>query len=123
MGVEATYCTAHVSPLCILVLVQSVTLEMPFTFSKLQIVRIWFFVYRTCDNTTVHATAEYKPHFLDCRIPNNRVFPQVYQTLQDASTYPSILTEAEQKFVQMVQHSPCASRGMQEMQDVLMLAA
>jgi hypothetical protein len=77
------------------------------------------YVYGFGDGNSVHAVVEYQRCFLNCRIPNRRVFTRVYQTLRDTGTLPGVLIAAERDvnesvdeeegIVQMVQSSPCAS--------------
>ena len=58
----------------------SVTFTMPFTFSFDEYADM-IYVYRFCDGNSVLAVAEYQQQFLNCRIPNRRVFTGVYQAL------------------------------------------
>ena len=77
------------------------------------------YVYSFSDGDSVHAIAEYQQCFLNNRIPTQRVFTRVYQTLRDTGTLPGIRTAAEryvnegideeEGIVQMVQSSPLAS--------------
>ena len=71
------------------------------------------YVYSFSDGNSVHAIAEYKQHFPKRRIPTQRVFTRVYQTLQDTGTLPSVRTVAKRDvnegIVPMVQSSPRAS--------------
>jgi len=53
------------------------------------------YVYSFSDSNSVHAIAEYKQRFLNCRIPTQRVFTRVYQTLRDTGTLPGVRTAAE----------------------------
>jgi len=75
-------------------------------------------VYGFSDGNSVHAIAEYQQLFLNRRIPTQRVFTRVYQTLRDTSALPGVRTAAEryvnegfreEGIVQMVQCSPRAS--------------
>jgi len=80
------------------------------------------YVYSICDGNSVDAIAEYQHRFPNLRIPNQRVFTRVYQTLRDTCTLPGVRTAAEsdvnegiddeEDTVQMVQSSPhvCAQR-------------
>ena len=91
---------------------------MPFTFSVAEYADM-IYVYGFCDGNSVHAVAEYQRRFPNRKIPNRRVFTQVYQTLRDTSTLPSVRIAAErdvnegvdeeESIVQMVQSSPRAS--------------
>jgi len=75
-------------------------------------------VYGFCDGNSVHAVAEYQKHFPNSRIPTQRVFTRVYQTLRDTGMLPGIHTAAEhdvnkgvneeEGIVQMIQSSPRA---------------
>ena len=77
------------------------------------------YVYGFSDGDSVHAIAEYQQRFLNHRIPTQRVFTRVYQTLRDTGTLPGIRTAAErygnegiheeEGIVQIVQSSPRAS--------------
>ena len=86
---------------------------MPFTFSFAEYADM-IYVYSFSDGNSVHAIAEYQQRFLNRRIPTQRVFAWVYQTLRDISTLPSVRTGAEhdvnegfdeEGIVQMVQSS------------------
>ena len=76
------------------------------------------YMYSFCYGNSVHAVAEYQRRFLNRRIPTQRVFTWVYQTLQDTGTLPGIRIAAERDvnervneeegIVQMVQSSPRA---------------
>ena len=91
---------------------------MPFTFSVAEYADM-IYVYGFCDGNSVHAVAEYQKHFPNSRIPTQRVFPRVYQTLRDTGTLPGVPIAAEldvnegvdeeEGIVQMVQSSPRAS--------------
>jgi len=91
---------------------------MPFTFSVAEYADMMY-VYGFCDSNSVHAIAEYQQRFLNCRIPTQRVFTQIYQTLQDTGTLPGVRIAAkcdvnegvdeEKGIVHMVQSSPGAS--------------
>ena len=91
---------------------------MPFTFSVAEHADV-IYVYGFCDSNSVHAVAEYQRRFSNRRIPTQRVFTGVYQTLQDTGTLPGIRIAAErdvnegfneeEDIVQMVQSSPHAS--------------
>jgi len=91
---------------------------MPFTFSVAEYADM-IYVYSFSDGNSVHAIAEYQQHFLNRRIPTDRVFTRVYQTLRDTGTLPGFRTAAERDvnegideeegIVQMVQSSPRAS--------------
>ena len=91
---------------------------MPFTFSVAEYADM-IYVYGFCDSNSVRAVAEYQQRFPNCRIPTQRVFTQVYQTLRDTSTLPGIRIAAERDvsesvdeeegIVWMVQGSPRAS--------------
>jgi len=91
---------------------------MPFTFSVAEYADM-IYVYSFSDINSVHAIAKYQQRFLNRRIPTQRMFTQVYQTLRDTSTLPGIRTAAERDvnegideeegIVQMVQSSPRAS--------------
>jgi len=91
---------------------------MPFTFSVAEYADM-IYVYSFSDRNSVHAVAEYQQCFLNCRIPTQRVFTRVYQTLQDTGTLPGVCTAAARDvnegidegegIVQMVQSSPRAS--------------
>jgi len=90
---------------------------MPFTFSVAEYADM-IYVYGFCDSNAVQAVAEYQQRFLNCRIPNPRVFTQVYQTLGDTGTLPGVHiaaerdvnegTDEEEGIVQMVQSRPRA---------------
>jgi len=89
---------------------------MPFTFSVAECADM-IYVYGFCDGNSVQAVAEYH-RFLNRRIPTQRVFTRVYQTLRDTSTLPGIRIAAERDvnegvdeegIVQMVQNIPCPS--------------
>jgi len=67
---------------------------MPFTFSFAEYADM-IYVYSFSDGNSVHAIAAYQQRFLNCRIPTQRVFPRVYQTLRDTGTLPSVRTAAE----------------------------
>ena len=76
------------------------------------------YVYSFSDGNSVHAIAEYQQRFLNRRIPTQRVFTRVYQTLRDTGTLPSVRTAAkrdvneginEEGIVRMVQSSSRAS--------------
>jgi len=77
------------------------------------------YAYGFCDGNSVHAVAEYKRRFPNCRIPTQRVFTRVYQTLRDTGTLPRVRIAAkrdvnesvdeDEGIVQMVQSSPHAS--------------
>ena len=43
-----------------------------------------------CEGNSVHAAAEYQQRFLNRRIPTQRVFTRVYQTLRDTGTLPGV---------------------------------
>jgi len=91
---------------------------MPFTFSVAEYADM-IYVYGFCDGNSVQAIAEYQQRFLNQRIPTQRVFTQVYQTLGDTSTLPGVRIAAERDvnedidkeegIVQMVHSSPRAS--------------
>jgi len=91
---------------------------MPFTFSVAGYADM-IYVYSFSDGDSVHAIAEYQQCFLNHRIPTQRVFTRVYQTLRDTGTLPGVRTAAEryvnegideeEGIVQMVQSSPLAS--------------
>jgi len=91
---------------------------MPFTFSVAEYADM-IYVYGFSDGNSVHAIAEYQQRILNRRIPNQRVFTRVYQTLRDTSTLPGVRTAAERDvnegideeegIVQMVQSGPRAS--------------
>jgi len=91
---------------------------MPFTFSVAEYADM-IYVYSFSGSNSIHAIAEYQQRFLSCRIPTQRVFTRVYQTLRDTGTLPSVRTAAEcdvnegideeEGIVQMVQSSPRAS--------------
>jgi len=91
---------------------------MPFTFSVV-VCADMVYVYSFCDGNSVLAIAEYQQRFLNRRIPTRRVFTQVYQTLRDTGTLPSVRIAAERDvnegiieeegIVQMVQSCPRAS--------------
>ena len=76
-------------------------------------------MYGFCDGNSVHAVAENQQRFPNCRIPTQRVFARVYQTLRDTGTLPGIRIAAERDvnegvdeeegIVQVVQSSPRAS--------------
>jgi len=77
------------------------------------------YVYGFCDGNSVQAVAEYQQRFPNRRIPTQRVFTRVYQTLRDTGTLPGIRIAAERDvnegvdeekgIVQMVQNSPRAN--------------
>ena len=78
------------------------------------------YVYGFCEGNSVHAVAEYKLRFPNCRIPTRRLFTRVYQTLRDTRTLPGvritakldvneIVDDEEEGIVQTVQSSPRAS--------------
>ena len=91
---------------------------MPFTFSVAEYADM-IYVYIFCDNNSIHAIAEYQRCFLNRRIPTQRMFTRVYQTLRDTGTLPGIHISAEhdvnesideeEGIVQMVQSSPHVS--------------
>jgi len=91
---------------------------MPFTFSVAEYADM-IYVYSFSDGNSVHAVAEYQQCILNCRIPNQRVFTRVYQTLRDTGTLPGVRTagerdvnegiDEEESIVQMVQSGPRAS--------------
>jgi len=91
---------------------------MPFTYSVAEFADM-IYVYSICDSNSVHAIAEYQQRFPNRRIPTQRVFTQIYQTLQDTGSLPGVCTaaerdvnegvEEEEDIVQMVQSSPGAS--------------
>ena len=90
---------------------------MPFTFSVAECADM-IYVYGFCDSNSLHAVAEYRRRFPNCRIPTQRVFTRVYQTLRDTGTLPGVRIAAERDvnegideegIVQMVQSSPCVS--------------
>jgi len=95
---------------------------MPFTYSVAEYADM-IYVYSICDGNSVHAIAEYQQRFPNHRIPTQRVFTRIYQTLQDTGSLPGVCTaaergvnegveeeeEEEEDIVQMVQSSPCAS--------------
>ena len=77
------------------------------------------YVYGFCDGNSLQAVAEYQQRFPNRRIPTQRVFTRVYQTLRDTGTLPGLRIAAERDvnegvneeegIVQMVQSSPRAS--------------
>ena len=67
---------------------------MPFTFSVAEYADMNY-EYGSCDGDSVHAVAEYQKHFPNCRIPTQRVFTRVYQTLRDTGTLPGVRIAAE----------------------------
>ena len=76
------------------------------------------YVYGFCDGNSVLAVAEYQRWFLNCRIPNRRVYTGVYQTLGDTDRLPGVRIAAkhgvnegvnEEGIVRMVHRSPRAS--------------
>jgi len=77
------------------------------------------FVYSFCDSNSVQAITEYQQHFPNHRIPTQRMFTWVYQTMRDTSTLPDVRIAAdcdvnegideEEAIVQMVQSSPRVS--------------
>ena len=90
---------------------------MPFTFSFEEYADM-IYVYGFCDSNSVLAVAEYQQRFLNCRIPNRRVFTGVYQTLRDTGRLPGVHIAAEhgvnegvheEGIVRMVHRSPRAS--------------
>ena len=90
---------------------------MPFTFSVAEYADM-IYVYSFCDINSVQAIAEYQQCFPNRRIPSQRVFTPVYQTLRDSGTLPGIRTAVERDvnegidecgIVQMVQSSPRVS--------------
>ena len=90
---------------------------MPCTFSVAEYADM-IYVYSFCDGNSINAIAEYQQHFPNLRIPTQRVFTWVYQTLWDTSTLPGIRIAAEhdvnegveeEGIVQTVQSSPRAS--------------
>jgi hypothetical protein len=83
---EVTQCTVHVAQ---------------FVFSSWSICYIqnamWIFIaeyaemvyeYSFHDGNAVYVIAKYQQHFQNCRIPTQRVFTQVFQTLWDTGTLP-----------------------------------
>jgi len=89
----------------------------PFTFSVAEYADM-VYVYSFCDGNSDHAVAEYQRRFPNHRIPTQRVFTPVYQTLRDTGTLPGVRIAAkhdvnesvdEEGIVQMVQRSPHAS--------------
>jgi len=72
----------------------SVTFTMPFTFSVAEYANM-IYMYGFCDGNSVQAVAEYQRRFSNCRIPTRRVFTQVYQTLRDTGTLPSVRIAAK----------------------------
>ena len=94
-----------------------VTFTMPFTFSVAEYADM---IYECgfCDGNSVNAVAEYQQRFPNRRIPTQRVFTRVYQTLRDTGTIPGVRIAAERDvnegvdeegIVQMGQSSPRAS--------------
>jgi len=91
---------------------------MPFIFSVAEYAYIY--VYGFCGGNSVHAVAEYQERFPNIRIPAQRVFTGVYQTLRDAGTLPDIRiaverdvnrgVDEEEGIVGMAQGSPRASK-------------
>ena len=90
---------------------------MPFTFSVADYANM-IYVYGFCDGNSVQAVAECQQRFPNRRIPTQRVFTRVYQTLRDTGTLPGVRITAERDvnegvdeegIVQMVQSSPRAS--------------
>jgi hypothetical protein len=91
---------------------------MPFTFSVAEYADM-IYVYGFCDGNSVHTITEYQQRSPNCRIPTQRVFTQVYQTLRDTGTLPGVRIAAEhnvnegvdekESIVQMVESSPHAS--------------
>ena len=90
---------------------------MPFTYSVAEFADM-IYVYGFCDGNTVQAVAQYQQRFPNSRIPTQRVFTRVYQTLRDTSTLPGVRIATEQDvnvgideeedIVQMVESSPRA---------------
>jgi len=91
---------------------------MPFKFSVAEYAHM-IYVYGFCNGNSVQAIAEYQQRFPNRRIPTQRVFTRVYQTLRDTGALPGVHIAAERDvnegvdekegIVQMVQSSPCAS--------------
>jgi len=91
---------------------------MPFTFSVAEYANL-IYVYGFCDGNSVQAVAKYQQRFLNRRIPTQRMFTRVYQTLRDTGTLPGVHIAAkrdvnedvdeDEGIVQMVQKSPHAS--------------
>jgi len=90
---------------------------MPFTFSVADYANM-IYVYGFCDGNSVQAVAECQQRFPNRRIPTQRVFTRVYQTLRDTGTLPAVRIAAERDvnegvdeegIVQIVQSSPRAS--------------
>jgi len=67
---------------------------MTFTFSVAGYADM-IYVCGFCDGNSVHAVAEYQRLFPNCRIPTQRVFTRVYQTLRDTGTLPGLRIAAE----------------------------
>ena len=67
---------------------------MPFTSSVAEYADM-IYVYGFCDGNSVHAVAEYQQCFPNHRIPTQRVFIRVYQTLRDTGTLPGFPIAAE----------------------------
>jgi len=96
----------------------SVTFTIPFRFSVAEYADM-IYVYGFCDGNSVQAVAEYQQRFPNRRIPTQRMFTGVYQTLRDTGTLPGVHIAAEcdvnegvdedEGIVQMVQTSPRAS--------------
>jgi len=91
---------------------------MPFTYSVAEYADM-IYVHSICDGNSVHAIAEFQQRFSNRRIPSQRVFSRVYQSLRDTGTYRGVRTAAErdvnegideeEAIVQMVQSSPRGS--------------
>ena len=67
---------------------------MPFIFSVAEYADT-IYVCGFCDGNSVNAVAEFQQRFPNRRIPTRRVFTQVYQTLRDTGTLPSVRIAAE----------------------------
>jgi len=67
---------------------------MPFTFSVAEYTDM-IYVYGFCDSNSVHGVAGYQRRFPNHTIPTQRVFTQVYRTMQDTGRLPGIRTAAK----------------------------
>jgi len=67
---------------------------MPFTLAVAEFADM-IFVYGFSDCNLVQAVAEYHQRFPNRRIPTQRVFTRVYQTLRDTGKLPGVRIAAE----------------------------
>jgi hypothetical protein len=77
------------------------------------------YVYGFCDGSAIAAVEEYRRRSLMSRLPDRRVFSEVFNTLHERGTLPSDhaaseracqqYVEEQEKILEMVQRSPTTS--------------